>query len=342
MVTYDYSLLIDHSEVNCLHYGQFSVRVSQKPPGPHFGRMRIAMTGATGYVGSAVLTKLLRRDHEVRALVRRPERAERLRDLGVELVAGDLGDRTALAALAAGVDAVVHLVGIIAETGAQTFDAVHVRGTQALLDAASEARVGLFVHMSALGARADAGATRYHRSKWQAEEAVRSRGLAHVIVRPSIIAGPGNAAIGMMVNMVRFSPVVPVIGDGRYEMQPVWIGDVAEAFALALERPEIRGTFDVAGAERLTYHQMLDRLESALGVRRRRVRVPVGMARFAAGAGTALPNLAPITPDQLQMLLEGNVTAENALESRFGVRPRSFAEVARDMCEPYAPSPAAP
>ena len=304
--------------------------------------MRIAMTGTTGYVGSEVLAKLLRRDHEVRALVRQPGRAERLRDLGVELVAGDLGDRTALADLVGGVDAVVHLVGIIAETGAQTFDVVHVRGTQALLDAAAEARVGLFVHMSALGARGDAGATRYHRSKWQAEEAVRSSGLAHVIVRPSIIAGPGNAAIKMMVNMVRFSPVVPVIGDGRYEMQPVWIGDVTELMALALERPEIRGTFDIGGAERLTYHQMLDGIESALGVRRRRVRVPVGIARFAAGAGTALPNLAPITPDQLQMLLEGSVTAENALESCFGVRPRPFAEVAHDICAPYAPRPAVP
>ncbi|MGA2382535.1 MAG: NAD(P)H-binding protein [Gemmatimonadales bacterium] len=302
--------------------------------------MRIAMTGATGYVGSAVLSKLLRRDHEVRALARQPERAERLRDLGVELVAGDLGSRTALAALVKGADAVVHLVGIIAETALQTFEAVHVRGTEALLDAAREAGVGLFVHMSALGARGDAGATRYHRTKWRSEEAVCGSGLAHVIVRPSLIAGPGNAPIGMMVNMIRFSPVVPVIGDGRYEMQPVWIGDVAEVVALALERPEIRGSLDIGGAERLTYHQMLDHLEAALGVQRRRVRVPVGIARFAAGAGTALPNLAPITPDQLQMLLEGNTTVNNALESRFGVRPRPFAEVAREICAPYATRPA--
>ena len=305
--------------------------------------MRIAMTGATGYVGSALVGKLLRRDHDLRALVRRPERAGPLADTGVELVPGRLGDPAALHALVAGTDAVVHLVGIIAESGSQTFDAVHVRGTQSLLAAAREEAVPLFLHMSALGARADVAATRYHRTKWQGEEAVRASGLPHVVFRPSIIAGPGNEAIGTMVNMIRFSPVVPVIGDGRYEMQPVWIGDVAEAFARGLERPDLRGTFDLGGPERLTYHQVLDHLEDALGVRRRRVSVPAGVARFAAIAGTALPNLAPITPEQLQMLLENNTTAENAVESRFGIAAKDFADVAREICAPYAAlTPSAP
>ncbi len=299
--------------------------------------MRIAMTGATGYVGRAVVQKLLRRDHEVRALTRRPDRVGPLADQGVELLEGDLSSPAALGSLVEGTQAVVHLVGIIAESGAQTFDAVHVRGTGALLAAAREAEVGLFVHMSALGARPDGGATRYHATKWEGEEAVRASGLPHVILRPSIVAGPGNVALGKMVNMIRFSPVVPVIGDGRYEMQPAWLGDVAEAFALALERPDLRGSFDLGGAERLTYHRVLDHLEAALGVRRRRVSVPVGIARFAAAAGAALPNLTPITPEQLQMLLEGSTTANNALESRFGVQPKPFAEVAAEICAPYAP-----
>jgi NADH dehydrogenase len=136
--------------------------------------------------------------------------------------------------------------------------------------------------------------------------------------------------------MIRLSPVVPVIGNGRYELQPVWVEDVAEAFALAVERPDLRGTFDIAGPERLTYHQLLDRLETALGVTRRRMAVPVGMVRFAAAAGAALPNLTPITSEQLQMLLEGNTTDRNDLETRFGVQPRPFALVAEEICAPYA------
>jgi uncharacterized protein YbjT (DUF2867 family) len=298
--------------------------------------MLVAMTGATGYVGREVARKLLRRDHDVRALVRRPDRAGQLHDLGVQFVAGNLGDPAALQTLAEGAGAIVHLVGIIQEQGAQRFESVHVAGTHAVLAAARAAGSLLVVHLSALGARSSPEATRYHRTKWEAEEAVRGSGVPHAILRPSLIAGTGSPPLKMMVDMIRLSPIVPVIGDGRYEMQPVWIGDVAEAIALALERPDLRGTFDLGGPERLSYHRMLDQLEAALGVHRRRVSVPVGVMRFAAGAGAALPNLAPISPAQLQMLLEGNWTDHNALESSFRVSPRHFSDVAREICAPYA------
>ena len=92
----------------------------------------------------------------------------------------------------------------------------------------------------------------------------------------------------------------------------------------------------IAGPDHLTYHQVLDELETALGVQRRRVAVPVTMVRFAANAGMVLPNLNPITPDQLQMLLEGNTTTANALPTVFGVAPRPFADVAREICAPFA------
>lgn len=302
--------------------------------------MLVAITGATGYVGSAVVRKLLRRDHEIRALVRRPDRAGPLRDLGVEVVPGDITDVDAVKRLVEGTGAVVHLVGIIVEAGPQRFDAIHVAGTKAVVAAARAAGTPLLVHMSALGARADAGATAYHRTKWAAEEAVRAGDVPHVIMRPSIVAGAGNVPLKMMVDMIRLAPLVPVIGDGRYEMQPVWLDDVAEAFALSLERADLRGTFELGGPERLTYHQVLDRLEAALGVHRPRVRVPVGVARFAAFAGTALPGIAPITPDQLQMLIEGSTTTDNAIDARLGISPKSFAEVAEEICAPFAASPA--
>jgi len=298
--------------------------------------MRTAITGATGYVGQAVVHKLLRRDHEVRALVRKPLTAGGLRDLGVELVEGDLGDRSALRRLVEGADAVIHLVGIIVETGGHGFEQVHVEGTEAVLAAARQAGSPLLLHMSALGAREGADATRYHRTKWRAEEAVRAGGVPHVIFRPSLIAGPGSPPLKLMLDMIRLSPVVPVIGDGRYRLQPIWLGDVAEAVARALERADLRGSFDLAGAEALTYHQILDQLEAALGVHRRRMSVPVGVARFAAAAGANLPSAAPITSEQLQMLLEGSTTEDNAIATRFGITPRAFAEVAREICAPYA------
>ncbi len=297
------------------------------------------MTGATGFVGGGVLPRLLRREHEVKVLVRDPARAARLRDLGgVEQVVGDLGDERALRTLVDGAEAVVHLVGIIFETRAQTYQAVHVDGTARLVAAAAAAGARRIVHMSALGARSDPAATAYHRSKAAAEDVVRGSGLPHAIIRPAIIAGPGNVPLKLMCDLLRLSPVLPVVGDGRYRMQPVWLDDVAEVFAVALERGGLEGSFDVAGPEQLTWHEVMDRLQVALGVRRPRIGVPLPLVRLGAIAGDLLPDLAPITTEQLQMLLEGATTDANAIETRFGIRPRGFGEVAREMCGRYAAS----
>jgi len=303
--------------------------------------MRIALTGATGFVGGGVLTRLLRRGHEVKALVRNTDRAARLRDFGsVQLVAGGLDDETAVRSLVEGTEAVVHLVGIIAESPGQTYQRVHVDGPARLAAAAAAAGVRRFVHMSALGARPDAAATGYMRSKAAGEDVVRRSGLAHTILRPAIIAGPGNVPLKLMCDLLRLAPVLPVVGNGRYRLQPVWLDDVAEVFAVALERPDLVGTFEIAGPEQLTWHEMMDRLEAALGVRRPRIGVPLPLVRLAAMAGDLAPGLAPITSEQLQMLLEGATTEENAIETRFGIRPRPFGEVAREFCGAFAPRPA--
>src|SRR5450830_1712331 len=176
--------------------------------------MKIAITGATGFVGGAILRRLLRRGHDVRVLIRDQKKAGRLRGLGtVECIAGDLDNDDALHALVAGTDAVVHLVGIIVEKGPQTFRRVHVEGTERLIAAARAVGVPRIIHMSALGARPDAGATSYHRTKAAGEDAVRGAGLAHVILRPALIAGTGNVPLAMMVKVIRFAPAVPVVGD---------------------------------------------------------------------------------------------------------------------------------
>ncbi len=303
--------------------------------------MRIALTGATGFVGGGVLTRLLRRGHDVKVLVRNTDRAARLRDFGgVELVPGGLDDEAAVRSLVGGAEAVVHLVGIIAEAKGQTYQRVHVDATARLASAATAAGVRRFVHMSALGARSDAAATAYLRSKAAGEDAVRRSGLAHTILRPAIIAGPGNVPLKLMCDVLRLAPVLPVVGNGRYRMQPVWLDDVAEVFAVALERPDLVGTFDIAGPEQLTWHEMMDRLEAALGVRRPRIGVPLPLVRLGAMAGDLAPGLAPITSEQMQMLLEGATTEANAIESRFGIRPRPFGEVARELCAAFAPRPA--
>jgi uncharacterized protein YbjT (DUF2867 family) len=286
----------------------------------------IAVTGATGFVGRHITAMLARRGHTVRALVRDPIQARALEILGVELVPGSLADAAALTALMRAVSAVVHLVGIIVETGGATFHAVHVEGTRRVVEAAARARVERFVHMSAVGARDEPGATPYHRTKWHAEQLVRTSGLSHAVFRPSIISGPESAPILTLARLHRWSPVVPVFGDGQFPMQPVWVEDVALAFALAVEQPTLSGAFELGGPQVLTYEEFLLAIGRAARHPRPLVHVPLALARAAAAAFGLLGGAAPLTRDQLQMLVEGSVTPANAIESVFGVRPVPFDE----------------
>ena len=286
--------------------------------------MLIAVTGATGFVGRHITTVLVRRGHAVRAVVRNPSQARALESLGVEFVPGDLADAAALTTLTRGANAVVHLVGIIVETGRATFHSVHVEGTRRMLEAAHRAGVSRFVHMSAVGARNEPGATPYHRTKWQAEKLVRTSGLSHAVFRPSIISGPESAPIRTIARLHRWSPVVPVFGDGRFPTQPVWVQDVALAFALAVEQPALSGSFELGGPEVLTYEEFLLAIGRAARHPRPLAHVPLALARVAAGAFDLLGAAAPLTSDQLQMLVEGSATPANAIESVFGIQPVPF------------------
>jgi NADH dehydrogenase len=284
----------------------------------------IAVTGATGFVGRHIAALLPGRGHRLRALVRPRTRTRPSVGPALELVPGELADSGALAALVQGADAVIHLVGIIVEAGPATFGAVHVEGTRRLLAAAVHAGVGRFVHMSAIGARAEPGATPYHRTKWQAEELVRGSGLCSAVFRPSLISGPESAPIRAIARLHRWSPVVPIFGDGRFSTQPVWIGDVALAFARAVEDSALVGVFELGGPAVLTYEDLVRAVGRASGHPRPVVHVPLAVTRAAAAAFDWLGARAPLTSDQLQMLVEGSATPANALRSVFGIRPLSF------------------
>jgi NADH dehydrogenase len=259
-------------------------------------------------------------------LVRDVSRAGFLANQGVELVPGSLDDVAALALLLEGADAAVHLVGIIVEWRAATFTAVHVEGTRRVLNAARAAGVGRYIHMSALGTRADERATSYHRTKWLAEELVRDSGLPAAIFRPSLISGPESVPIRMLSRLHRWSPVIPIFGDGRFPIQPVWIADVALAFALAVERTDVVGTFELGGPAVLTYEEFVRAIGRAVGHPRPVLHIPLALVRWAARASDPLGPAAPMTSIQLRMLVEGNSTTSNAIETVFGIRPLPFEE----------------
>ena len=279
--------------------------------------------------------RLVERGHRVRAMVRdRDSRtAKELGELGIDLVRGDITEGATLQGAAKGCDVVVHLVGIIKEKPpAATYERVHTRGTQNMLTVAREADVEKFVHMSALGARMEG--TAYERTKYEAEEAVRRSDIPHVIFRPSVIVGPGGEFTGLLVRLVRLSPITPVIGDGRYRMQPVAVADVAQAFALAVERGDLASaTLEVAGPHKLTYNRIIEIVAEELGYRRKRFHIPLGIVRPLVEFASNWRLPAPINAEQLEMLLEENVISgdKNALRDELGMEPRSLRSVIREL-----------
>jgi uncharacterized protein YbjT (DUF2867 family) len=299
--------------------------------------MVIALTGATGFVGRHVAALLARRGHRVRALARHLVPARHACGPATELVLGDLAEPAALDALVRGADAVIHLVGIIVEAGRATFRAVHVTGTERLLAATRDAGVRRFVHMSAIGARNTPDATPYHRTKWEAEELVRRSGLSAAVFRPSIISGRGNIPIRLLARLHRWSPVVPVFGDARFPLQPVWIEDVALAFTRAAEDAAIVGAFELGGPAVLSYEQFVRAIGRAAGHPRPLLHLPLALARAAARAGDLLGRWAPLTSDQLQMLVEGSATPANALGPVFGIEPLPFEEGLKQYLAPRGP-----
>ena len=271
--------------------------------------MNVLITGASGFVGRAVTSEVVRAGHSVRALVRRPPH-----EAGgpVAWVPGSILAPEALREAARGCEAVIHLVGIIGEVGDQTFERVHHEGTLRVLEACQSAGVGRWIHMSALGTRPGA-VSRYHRTKWAAEEAVRGSGLRWTIFRPSVIYGPGDGFVNLFERMSRWSPVLPLIGRRTARLQPVPVESVARAFACALDTATAIGkTYDLCGPDRLTLAEILATILRVTGRRRLRIPLPRAVAQVQARLLEAIyPSLlgraAPLSRDQLLMLDEDNL-----------------------------------
>ena len=274
----------------------------------------VTVFGGSGFVGRFLVHSLAKRGLRVRVAVRRPDLAGSLHPLGtvgqIKAIQANLRYRWSIDRAIEGADAVVNLVGILAERGRQTFDAVQAFGPRAVGEAARAAGIQDVVHVSAIGA--DRPSTiGYLRSKAEGEAGIREALPEAVIMRPSLIFGPEDQFFNRFASMARFSPVLPLIGE-KTRFQLVYAGDVGEAIARAVDGEARRGAiYELGGPEVLTFRECMERMMAVTQRRRVLLPLPYRAAKMLARIAQYLPG-SPLTPDQVRMLQFDNVVSEEA------------------------------
>jgi uncharacterized protein YbjT (DUF2867 family) len=291
----------------------------------HHMASRVFVTGGSGFVGGAVIDELLARGHAVNALVHRGSISGAGGD--VHVVKGDMFDNDALDTGMRGCDAVIHLVGIIMEKPGRgvTFERIHFEGAKSVVDATNRNNIRRYIHMSALGARSDAK-SRYHKTKFAAEQYVRASGLDWTIFRPSLIHGPKGEFMQMEAKWARMSAppflFMPYFGGRKAgKLQPVFVTDVARAFVDALSKKSTIGeVYPLAGPNELTWPRMHKTVSRAIVGRERMTGwLPVPIAKVIA----KLPG-APYNTDQVIMSQENNTSEMRKFIDDFGWEPQAF------------------
>lgn len=290
--------------------------------------MKVFLAGGTGFVGKNLLQDLLIAGHNVGLLVRKGSEGKVTQKDGITFIYGDITDAASLEGRLIGFDAVINLVGIIREFHKRriTFERLHFEGTKNLVDAAKSQGVSRFIQMSALGSRPDANSL-YHKTKFSAERYLIKSGLTYTIFKPSIIFGPEDKFINYFAGMIKSSPFMPVIGNGKGKLQPVYVKDITQGFVKALAMQEtFNKSYEAGGPKRYTFTELIDLITRTIGKKVIKIHIPVFVMRWMACLLEEFPSF-PLTREQIVMLAEDNTCDEKDYFKTFNILPTPLEEV---------------
>jgi uncharacterized protein YbjT (DUF2867 family) len=275
----------------------------------------VTVFGGSGFVGRSVVRALAKREYRIRVAVRRPELAGHLQPLGkvgqIHAVQANLRYPASVEAAMRDSHVAINLCGILAESGAQTFDAVQGAGAGTVAKAASAVGARM-VHISAIGADENSE-SRYARAKAAGEQAVLATIPSATILRPSVVFGPEDQFTNRFAALARMSPALPLIGGGLTRMQPVYVGDVATAVADAVDGKTKSGaTYELGGPEVLTMREIMEIILATIDRKRVLISLPFGLAKFKAQFLQFAPGALKLTPDQVALLRSDNVVSDAA------------------------------
>ncbi|MFC4346492.1 complex I NDUFA9 subunit family protein [Kordiimonas lipolytica] len=301
----------------------------------------VTVFGGSGFIGRYIVERLAREGARVRVAVRRPNEALFLKPLGelgqIQLMAANLKNEASVRRAIRGADAVINLVGILYNSGGQTFEALQAEGAGLVARVASEEGVKHMVHMSALGAT-HASDSRYARTKAMGEDAVLSAFPKATVLRPSVVIGPEDGFYNRFAKLVKMFPILPIPGADT-KFQPVYVDDVAAAAVMASRGGDaFEGkTFELGGPQAMSLRALLQDMMDRIGTHRPIIRVPWGLAMLQATFMQMLPN-PPLTRDQVTLLRSDNIVSEGAEGfEAFGITPTGIAGVLPRYSQQYKP-----
>ncbi|HZC08117.1 MAG TPA: NAD(P)H-binding protein [Ktedonobacterales bacterium] len=295
----------------------------------------ILVTGAAGFAGSRIIHRLVEQGEQPRALVRSTAQARaHLPEQGVEIVVGDTTRPTTLDAAVAGVETIIHCAFITAnrkEGHGVNYYQTNVVGTRNLIGAARKAGVRRIVELGGLGTQHSSPSS-YMETRYEADQALKSSGLAWSILGPSVQFGQGSAFFKGLADLIRSFPLItPVIGTGNLRFQPIWVEDVVTCILKMAQEPENfdNKVIEVGGPEIYTYNEILDMLMLAMGLNRFKIPSPKPFAALGARVMAAVLPRPPITPAAIELFNFENTTALDSVSYYFGFQPMSWREYLR-------------